>query len=68
MLNLKGNPVKLSMFSNITAQHRQIFDWLATLPFGDPGRIAFYGLSYGGETAVRVPPLSTTPLAWSWSG
>ncbi len=23
----------------------------------DPKRIAFYGLSYGGETAVRVPPL-----------
>jgi hypothetical protein len=23
----------------------------------DPERIAFYGLSYGGETAVRVPPL-----------
>jgi hypothetical protein len=23
----------------------------------DPQRIAFYGLSYGGETAVRVPPL-----------
>src|SRR5690606_12937735 len=23
----------------------------------DPGRIAFYGLSYGGKTAMRVPPL-----------
>jgi dienelactone hydrolase len=57
MLNRKGNPVKLSMFSFITAQHRQILDWLGTLPFVDPGRIAFYGLSYGGETAVRVPPL-----------
>jgi dienelactone hydrolase len=57
MLNRKGNPVKLSMFSFITAQHRQILDWLGTLPFVDAGRIAFYGLSYGGETAVRVPPL-----------
>jgi dienelactone hydrolase len=57
MLNRKGNPLKLSMFSFITAQHRQIVDWLGTLPFVDPGRIAFYGLSYGGETAVRVPPL-----------
>ena len=27
------------------------------LPFVDAKRIAFYGLSYGGETAVRVPPL-----------
>ena len=31
MLNRKGNPVKLSMFSFITAQHRQILDWLGTL-------------------------------------
>src|SRR5262249_18485268 len=57
MLNRKGNPVRLSMFSFITAQHRQILDWLGTLSFVDPRRIAFYGLSYGGETAVRVPPL-----------
>jgi dienelactone hydrolase len=57
MLNRKGNPLKLSMFSFITAQHQQILGWLGTLPFVDAGRIAFYGLSYGGETAVRVPPL-----------
>jgi dienelactone hydrolase len=57
MLNRKGNPVKLSLFSFITAQHRQILGWLGTLSFVDPARIAFYGLSYGGETAVRVPPL-----------
>jgi hypothetical protein len=57
MLNRKGNPVKLSLFSFITAQHAQILDWLGTLPMVDPARIAFYGLSYGGETAVRVPPL-----------
>jgi hypothetical protein len=57
MLNRKGNPVKLSMFSFIAAQHRQILNWLGSLPFVDAGRIAFYGLSYGGETAVRVPAL-----------
>jgi dienelactone hydrolase len=57
MLNRKGNPLKLSMFSFITAQHQQIVNWLGTLPFVDDKRIAFYGLSYGGETAVRVPPL-----------
>jgi dienelactone hydrolase len=57
MLNRKGNPLKLSMFSFITAQHQQILKWLGTLPFVDPGRIGFYGLSYGGETAVRVPTL-----------
>src|SRR5262249_54883031 len=57
MLNRKGNPLKLSMFSFITAQHRQVLAWLGALPFDDPARVAFYGLSYGGETAVRVPPL-----------
>jgi dienelactone hydrolase len=57
MLNRKGNPVKLSMFSFITAQHQQILNWLGGLPFVDAERIAFYGLSYGGETAVRVPAL-----------
>ena len=31
--------------------------WLGGLPFVDPRRIAFYGLSYGGKTAMRVPPL-----------
>jgi dienelactone hydrolase len=57
MLNRKGNPVKLSMFSFITAQHRQILNWLGGLPIVDADRIAFYGLSYGGETAMRVPAL-----------
>ncbi len=57
MLNRKGNPVKLSMFSFITSQHQQILTWLGGLPFVDAERIAFYGLSYGGETAMRVPAL-----------
>src|SRR5262249_4028875 len=57
MLNRKGNPLKLSLFSFIVAQHQQAVAWLQSLPFVDPKRVAFYGLSYGGETAVRVPPL-----------
>jgi dienelactone hydrolase len=56
-LSRKANSVKASLFSFILAQHEQILRWLATLPGVDPERIAFYGLSYGGETAVRVPPL-----------
>lgn len=43
------------MFSFIIAQHDQILTWLDSLSFVDGDRIAFYGLSYGGETAVRVP-------------
>jgi hypothetical protein len=53
----KANPLKLSLFSFILSQHGRILDWLSELPYVDPARIGFYGLSYGGKTAVRVPPL-----------
>jgi dienelactone hydrolase len=53
----KANTVKATLFSFILAQHDQILRWLETLPFVDGKRMAFYGLSYGGETAVRVPPI-----------
>jgi dienelactone hydrolase len=56
-LSRKANGVKASLFSFIIGQHDQLLRWLETLPFVDANRIAFYGLSYGGETAVRVPPL-----------
>jgi dienelactone hydrolase len=56
-LSRKANTVKASLFSFILAQHQQILNWLERLPQVDAKRIAFYGLSYGGETAVRVPPL-----------
>lgn len=52
-----SNPLQRSLFSFIIAQHEQTLDWLATLPNVDANRIAFYGLSYGGKTAMRVPPL-----------
>src|SRR5258708_6245154 len=29
--------------------------WVSRLPFVDEKRIAFYGISYGGEAAMRVP-------------
>ena len=56
-LSRKANGVKASLFSFIVGQHDQLLRWLETLPFVDAKRIAFYGLSYGGETAVRVPTL-----------
>jgi hypothetical protein len=56
-LQRKANPLKKTLYSIIVPQHQQIVDWLRTLPWVDPKRIAFYGLSYGGKTAMRVPPL-----------
>jgi dienelactone hydrolase len=53
----KGHPLKLSLFSFILGQHERLLEWLGGLPFVDRQRIGFYGLSYGGKTAMRVPPL-----------
>jgi len=58
-LQRKSNPLGRSLFSYIIPQHQVTLDWLSTLPCVDPARIAFYGLSYGGKTAVRVPPIVT---------
>lgn len=52
-----ANPLKYSLYSFILSQSERMLDWLATQPFVDPARIGFYGLSYGGKTAIRVPPL-----------
>jgi hypothetical protein len=57
MLQRRGNALGLSLFSFILAQHDVTTQWLAEQPFVDPQRIAFYGLSYGGKTAMRVPAL-----------
>jgi dienelactone hydrolase len=56
-LDRKANTIGCSLFSFIVAQHDQILRWLDSQPFVDGDRIAFYGLSYGGETAVRVPTI-----------
>jgi dienelactone hydrolase len=53
----KLHPLKKTLWSIIVPQHEQITAWLAEQKFVDPERIAFYGLSYGGKTAMRVPAL-----------
>lgn len=57
VLQRKANPLKKSLFSIIIAQHDRTLEWLSGLPFVDPERIGFYGLSYGGKTAMRVPAM-----------
>ncbi len=56
-LDRKANTVKKTLFSFILSQHTQILNWLNSLPFVDGARIGFYGKSYGGETAMRIPPI-----------
>lgn len=56
-LQFKANSIKKTLFSIMVPQHQQITNWLGSLEYVDPGRIAFYGLSYGGKSAMRIPPL-----------
>lgn len=56
-LQRKANPLKLSLYSFILGQNQRILEWLGQQPFVDGKRIGFYGLSYGGKTAIRVPPM-----------
>jgi hypothetical protein len=56
-LQRKANPLGKTLFSIMVPQHQQIVNWLKTQPFVDGERIAFYGLSYGGKSAMRIPPL-----------
>lgn len=56
-LQRKAHPLKLTLFSFIARQHERILEWLATLPFVDADRIGFYGISYGGKTAMRLGAL-----------
>jgi hypothetical protein len=54
-LQRRANPVGETIFAIIVAQHQRILEWLGAQPFADPARIGYYGLSYGGQTAMRVP-------------
>lgn len=56
-LQRKANPLKKTLFSVIVPQHEQIVRWLTSQPFVAADKIAFYGLSYGGKAAMRIPPL-----------
>jgi len=57
ILQFKANALGKTLFSVMIPQHKVITKWLAGLPFVDKDKIAFYGLSYGGKSAMRIPPL-----------
>lgn len=74
-LQRKANPLGLTLFSFIAGQHQQHLRWLSSLPFVDPERIGFYGISYGGLSALRLPAIlpqyavsvcSGAFNTWSW--
>nr|MDQ3332666.1 dienelactone hydrolase family protein [Planctomycetota bacterium] len=56
-LQRKANPLGKTLFSLMAPQHEQLLKWLKTLSFVDGDRIGFYGLSYGGKSAMRIPAL-----------
>lgn len=55
VLQRKLNPLGLSLFSVLAGQHQRLLEWLRAQPFVEADKIAFYGLSYGGKSAMRLP-------------
>jgi hypothetical protein len=54
-LQRRAQPLGLSLFSFIIGQHQALLSWTQQQPWCDAQRIAFYGLSYGGKSAMRIP-------------
>ena len=51
----KAFALGMTIFAPMVRQHEQALTWLGSLPFVDSKRIAFYGLSYGGKSAMLIP-------------
>ncbi len=74
-LQRKSNAIKKTLYSIMVPQHQQIVRWLISLDMVDADRIGFYGLSYGGKSAMYIPPLvngyclsicSANFIDWNW--
>jgi dienelactone hydrolase len=50
------------------AKTRRVIDFLETLPFVDADRVGYYGLSYGGYSAIWISPLEPRLAAVVISG
>lgn len=57
MLARKAHTIGATHWSVILRHHQQWLTWLGSLPQVDSKRIGFYGLSFGGESAMRLPSL-----------
>ncbi len=53
----KASAIKANVFSVIIPQHQQILNFLGSLNYVDSSRIALYGKSWGGRTALMVPTI-----------
>lgn len=51
----KAFALGMTFFAPMVRQHEQVLKWLASLPMVDAKRIGFYGLSYGGKSAMLIP-------------
>ncbi|MCF6312919.1 MAG: hypothetical protein L3J39_10760 [Verrucomicrobiales bacterium] len=58
-LQFKSQSIGKTLFSIAVPQHQQITDWLTKQPYVDGKNIGFYGISYGGKSAMRIPALVT---------
>ncbi len=50
-------PVGATVFSFGVPQYQQAIRWLKQLEYVDADRMGYYGLSYGGRSALYLPPL-----------
>lgn len=54
-LQRKATPLGYTFFAPMVRMHERFLGWLGGLPFVDSERIGFYGLSYGGKSAMLLP-------------
>ncbi len=59
VLQQKCYAVGRTFFGIMIAQHEQIVAWLGSLPGVRKDKIGFYGISYGGKSAMFIPSVVT---------